>query len=147
MHALACLAVHQANGRYGWAAVVKIDDEELLLTGQQRGGSRSYLTLLAMTKVLRVVRERSVQSCRLYVPSPIWVDKFSRLKKWRDNRWRGGNRSKLKDTHLWSRVYAVARKVTIEMAILRNCAPEHKPTVQLARRLARHNPIFAGGSR
>ena len=146
MHAVACLAVHQANGRYGWAAVVKIDDEEVLLTGQQRGGSRAYLTLLALTKLLRALRERPVKSCRLYVPSPIWVDKFAKLKKWRDNRWRGGNRVKLKDTHLWSRVYAVSRKVTIEMSVLRNCAPEHLCTVKLARRLARHNPIFAGGS-
>lgn len=145
MRSVACLAVHQAGGLYGWAAVVQVGDDELILTGQQRHGSRSYLTLLALTRTLGSVSRLKATSCHLYVPSPIWVDKISRLPTWHARKWRMENRAPLKYAYMWKSIYPLTRKITFTVAVLRNCPSVHSHTVQLARRLARHNPIFEGG--
>jgi ribonuclease HI len=100
-------------GNGGWAAIIFINDEKVVITGNKKNTTNNQMELMAAIESLKKIpegQEVEIFTDSQYVKQGItdWIE------KWIQNNWKTSSKQKVKNVELWKELNIVSKKHKIK---------------------------------
>tara|TARA_B100001996_G_C18267849_1_gene441845 strand:+ start:121 stop:543 length:423 start_codon:yes stop_codon:yes gene_type:complete len=100
-------------GPGGWAAVIIENDQERVISGNEKNTTNNQMELLATIKALEEFSSKeniTIVTDSKYVKDgiTIWI------RKWEVNNWKTSNKQSVKNIHLWKKLSELNNKHVVE---------------------------------
>jgi len=100
-------------GNGGWAAIIFIDNEKVVISGSKRDTTNNQMELMAAIEALKKVpegHEIQIFTDSKYVKQGIteWIE------KWIKNNWKTSSKQKVKNVELWKELNTISKKHKIK---------------------------------
>jgi len=100
-------------GNGGWAAIIFINNEKIVITGNKENTTNNQMELMAAIEALKKIP--TGQKVQVYTDSKYlkmgiteWID------KWLQNNWKTSSKQKVKNLELWIELNEISKKHKIE---------------------------------
>ena len=100
-------------GNGGWAAIIFINNEKIVITGNKENTTNNQMELMAAIEALKKIP--TGQKVQVYTDSKYlkmgiteWID------KWLQNNWKTSSKQKVKNLELWTKLNEISKKHKIE---------------------------------
>ena len=102
-------------GNGGWAAIIFIDNEKVVITGNKKNTTNNQMELLAAIEALKKIPEGEGQKIQIYTDSKYVKQGITEwIKKWIQNNWKTSSKQKVKNVKLWKELNEISKKHKIE---------------------------------
>lgn len=99
-------------GPGGWAALLKYNEHEKLISGFEPDTTNNKMELTAAIKALEAVKETA--NITIYTDSNYVKQGITKwIFNWQKNNWRSSNKSPIKNVELWQQLYEQCQKHTV----------------------------------
>ena len=100
-------------GNGGWAAIIFINNEKIVITGNKENTTNNQMELMAAIEALKKIstgQEVQIYTDSKYVKLGIteWIE------KWSQNNWKTSSKQKVKNLELWIELNEISKKHKIE---------------------------------
>ena len=100
-------------GNGGWAAIILIENEKVVISGNKKNTTNNQMELLAAIEALKKVPEEheiQIFTDSKYVKQGIteWIE------KWIQNDWKTSSKQKVKNVELWKELNEISKKHKIK---------------------------------
>jgi len=100
-------------GNGGWAAIIFINNEKIVISGNKKNTTNNQMELLAAIEALKKIPER--QKIQIYTDSRYVKQGITEwIEKWMQNNWKTSSKQKVKNVDLWKELNEIAKKNKIE---------------------------------
>jgi ribonuclease HI len=100
-------------GNGGWAAIIFINNEKIVISGNKKNTTNNQMELLAAIEALKKIPER--QKIQIYTDSRYVKQGITEwIEKWMQNNWKTSSKQKVKNVNLWKELNEIAKKHKIE---------------------------------
>ena len=100
-------------GNGGWAAIIFIDNEKVVITGNKKNTTNNQMELLAAIEALKKIPER--QKIQIYTDSKYVKQGITEwIEKWIQNNWKTSSKQKVKNVKLWKELNEISKKHKIK---------------------------------
>ena len=127
-------------GNGGWAAIIFIDKEKIIISGSKKDTTNNQMELMAAIESLKKVPEGNeieIFTDSKYVKQGIteWIE------KWIQNNWKTSSKQKVKNIELWKELNSVTKKHKIKWIWVKAHAGDtfNEEVDQLAKKAANLN--------
>jgi len=96
-------------GKGGWAAIIIIDKQKKIFSGNQKNTTNNRMELMAPIMALKKIRKKS--EITIFTDSKYVKDGITDwIKKWKVNNWKSSNKKPVKNKDLWIKLDNVCLK-------------------------------------
>ena len=100
-------------GNGGWAAIIFINNEKIVISGNKKNTTNNQMELLAAIEALKKIPER--QKIQIYTDSKYVKQGITEwIEKWIQNNWKTSSKQKVKNVDLWKELNEISKKHQIE---------------------------------
>ena len=100
-------------GNGGWAAIIFINNEKIVISGNKKNTTNNQMELLAAIEALKKIPER--QKIQIYTDSRYVKQGITEwIAKWIQNNWKTSSKQKVKNVDLWKKLNKISKKYKIE---------------------------------
>ena len=100
-------------GNGGWAAIIFINNEKIVISGNKKNTTNNQMELLAAIEALKKIPER--QKIQIYTDSKYVKQGITEwIEKWIQNNWKTSSKQKVKNVDLWKELNKISKKYKIE---------------------------------
>ena len=100
-------------GNGGWAAIIFINNEKIVISGNKKNTTNNQMELLAAIEALKKIPER--QKIQIYTDSKYVKQGITEwIEKWMQNNWKTSSKQKVKNLELWTELNEISKKHKIE---------------------------------
>ena len=100
-------------GNGGWAAIIFINNEKIVISGNKKNTTNNQMELLAAIEALKKIPEG--QEIQIYTDSRYVKQGITEwINKWIQNNWKTSSKQKVKNVDLWKELNEIAKKNKIE---------------------------------
>ena len=100
-------------GNGGWAAIIFINNEKIVISGNKKNTTNNQMELLAAIEALKKIPER--QKIQIYTDSRYVKQGITEwIEKWIQNNWKTSSKQKVKNVELWKELNKISKKHKIE---------------------------------
>ena len=101
-------------GRGGWAAILRYNKEELVITGGAPQTTNNRMEMTAALEALQLLKEPC--AVKLHTDSQYLKRAFTDgwLRRWRSNGWLTSNKQPVKNQDLWKELWSEAQKHEVQ---------------------------------
>ena len=100
-------------GNGGWAAIIFINNEKIVISGNKKNTTNNQMELLAAIEALKKIPER--QKIQIYTDSRYVKQGITEwIEKWIQNNWKTSSKQKVKNVDLWKELNEISKKHQIE---------------------------------
>ena len=100
-------------GNGGWAAIIFINNEKIVISGNKKNTTNNQMELLAAIEALKKIPER--QKIQIYTDSRYVKQGITEwIEKWIQNNWKTSSKQKVKNVDLWKELNKISKKYKIE---------------------------------
>ena len=100
-------------GNGGWAAIIFINNEKIVITGNKENTTNNQMELMAAIEALKKIPTE--QEVQLYTDSKyVKMGITEWIKKWSQNNWKTSSKQKVKNLELWTELNEISKKHKIE---------------------------------
>ena len=124
-------------GNGGWAAIIFIENEKVVISGNKKNTTNNQMELLAAIEALKKVPEG--QEIQIFTDSKYVKQGITEwIKKWIQNNWKTSSKQKVKNLELWSELNEISKKHKIKWFWVKGHAgdPTNEEVDALAKRAA-----------
>ena len=100
-------------GNGGWAAIIFINNEKIVISGNKKNTTNNQMELLAAIEALKKIPEG--QEIQIYTDSRYVKQGITEwINKWIQNNWKTSSKQKVKNVDLWKELNKISKKYKIE---------------------------------
>ena len=100
-------------GNGGWAAIIFIDNEKVVIAGNKKNTTNNQMELMAAIEALKKVPEG--QEIQIYTDSKyVKLGITEWIEKWIQNNWKTSSKQKVKNVELWKELNEISKKHEIK---------------------------------
>tara|TARA_B100001765_G_C19310513_1_gene252862 strand:+ start:25 stop:450 length:426 start_codon:yes stop_codon:yes gene_type:complete len=100
-------------GNGGWAAIIFINNEKIVISGNKKNTTNNQMELLAAIEALKKIPEG--QEIQIYTDSRYVKQGITEwIEKWIQNNWKTSSKQKVKNVDLWKELNKISKKYKIE---------------------------------
>ena len=100
-------------GNGGWAAIIFIDNEKLIISGSKKNTTNNQMELMAAIESLKKVPEG--QEIQIFTDSKYVKQGITEwIEKWIQNNWKTTSKQKVKNVELWKELNIISKKHKIK---------------------------------
>ena len=100
-------------GNGGWAAIIFINNEKIVISGNKKNTTNNQMELLAAIEALKKIPEG--QEIQIYTDSRYVKQGITEwIKKWIQNNWKTTSKQKVKNVDLWKELNEISKKHEIK---------------------------------
>ena len=100
-------------GNGGWAAIIFINDEKIIISGSKKNTTNNQMELMAAIEALKKIPEG--QEIQIYTDSKYVKQGITEwIGKWIQNNWKTSSKQKVKNMELWKELNKISKKHKIK---------------------------------
>ena len=100
-------------GNGGWAAIIFINNEKILISGSKKNTTNNQMELIAAIEALKKIPEG--QKIQIFTDSKyVKLGITEWIEKWTQNNWKTSSKQKVKNMDLWKILNKISKKHKIE---------------------------------
>jgi len=100
-------------GNGGWAAIIFINNEKIVITGNKENTTNNQMELMAAIEALKKIP--TGQKVQVYTDSKyLKIGMTEWINKWLQNNWKTSSKQKVKNLELWIELNEISKKHKIE---------------------------------
>ena len=100
-------------GNGGWAAIIFIDNEKVVISGSKKNTTNNQMELMAAIEALKKVSEG--QEIQIFTDSKyVKLGITEWIEKWIQNNWKTSSKQKVKNVELWKELNTISKKHKIK---------------------------------
>ena len=100
-------------GNGGWAAIIFIENEKIVISGNKKNTTNNQMELLAAIEALKKVPEG--HEIQMFTDSKYVKQGITEwIKKWIQNNWKTSSKQKVKNMDLWEELNEISKKHKIK---------------------------------
>ena len=100
-------------GNGGWAAIIFINNEKIVITGNKENTTNNQMELMAAIEALKKIP--TGQKVQVYTDSKYLKMGITEwINKWQQNNWKTSSKQKVKNLELWIELNEISKKHKIE---------------------------------
>jgi ribonuclease HI len=96
-------------GNGGWAAIIFINNEKIIISGYKKNTTNNQMELLAAIEALKKIPKH--QEVQMYTDSKyVKMGITEWIEKWSQNNWKTSSKQKVKNVDLWKELNEISKK-------------------------------------
>ena len=96
-------------GNGGWAAIIFINNEKIIISGYKKNTTNNQMELLAAIEALKEIPKH--QEVQMYTDSKyVKMGITEWIEKWSQNNWKTSSKQKVKNVDLWKELNEISKK-------------------------------------